>query len=113
MSEEKKIPVSSKELYEAYKAWRDQDVDDGSTYARSKRIYGLCSWVAWGAPNCSKDLNPELDAQFLAHNLGEYSSTPFGECYPARHKEHTQHLNPARVKWVDDRIADYEKANGL
>lgn len=103
------IPVSSPELYATYIAWRDQDVEGHSPEAHWKRIYGLCDWVGLvsDAENAQFELGTQLgfwDAEDIDYPFGGQSE------YMRRASTGTQHLNEARVKWVNDRITDYENS---
>ena len=107
------IPVSSKELYEAYVAWRDQDVNDGSEEATDKKTCGLCFWMDVHSISL-KELTPSLRSQFKDQVGG--SLFPFNASYSdyvCEISRKVAHLNPARIKWVSDRIAGYEKEHGL
>lgn len=106
------IPVSSPELYKAYVAWRDQDVEDDSREAYRKRFRGLTCWVRYS--HATDEVNKEFDRQVEIAFPGNIAY-PFGGAveYMDRGVDGGLHLSPARIKWVNDRIADYEKANQL
>lgn len=94
------IPLSSKDLYDAYVAWRD--CEEGDEYWLDKTQFGLCHWRRTDVH--AELFYHQLDCAHLDH------SYPFGgrEAYWAAFRAENQHLNPTRIKWVNDRIADYE-----
>ena len=106
-----RIPVSSPGLYAAYVAWRD--CKEGDAYWFDKKAYGLCDW----ARRSCRGLTSELASQFLHHRdaglIGAYpfGTYPFGGLRRYRDDRETasMHLNMERIKWVNDRIADYEQ----
>lgn len=114
------IPVSSPGLYDAYVAWRDCKED---TYGwATKTTSGLCGWMQdrWVfelTTNHLAELKAQLESSLRKGPCPFNTESPFThggswEAYMAYSTESTQarcHRNPARIKWVNDRIADYEK----
>lgn len=100
--------IQSKELtqfYREYKAWLDNGAPDFFPFARFK---GLCDnlnhSVSLGDSLLSiSKVKNELADWFEYHHL-DYKY-PFGkENFEDRMMEDTQHLDPLRIKWVEDHL---------
>ena len=94
--------VQSKELtafYRAYKQWLDDGAPDSEPFYRS---CGLCSSVE-DVITEPFIVERELNCQFKDAELNpEY---PFGGAnYASRTQNKEQHLDPLRIKWVEDHL---------
>lgn len=93
----------SDELYEVLKAWL---IDATSTSPSSEvRFCGLCA-----QPHIDEELTSEMRAFWREQRLHEIF--PFnlteGEYYHESNSG-TCHLNPRRLAWVKERIAEYDQ----
>lgn len=93
-----------KEFYRAYKAWLDAGAPDGKPFTRS---CGLCTNLfefCLGLDIDECDVSNEMCNQFATARLPE--SYPFGiDNYHTDRLNETQHLNLARIKWVEEHAA--------
>lgn len=93
-----------KEFYRAYKEWLDSGAPN---YQPFERHVGLCSNIT---KFCEKkdldvsvymDIYREMIRQFRQAGLS--GGFPFGVLeYHREHSNGTQHLNTARIKWVEE-----------
>lgn len=91
-----------KEFYRAYKSWLDKGAPDYKPFGRS---VGLCANLSlWCLGNESIDeteLSHEMYRQFYI--ACKSTAYPFGENeYEIGRLHDSQHLNPARIKWVEE-----------
>ena len=94
-----------KEFYRAYKAWLDAGAPDSNPFCRD---VGLCANMGlWCLDKESIDearLYDEMCRQF--HLACRSTAYPFGENeYRIGRLSDSQHLNPARIKWVEEHAA--------
>lgn len=91
-----------KKFYRAYKAWLDKGAPDHEPFSRDD---GLCEnlWI-WCLQNESVTRNELLHEMYRQFRLAGRSITfPFGENrYRIDRLHDTQHLNPYRIKWVEE-----------
>lgn len=98
------MSVQSKELtyfYHEYKKWLYNGAPDMQPFWRAS---GLCSSIEFVSGHEEKTLvERELKGQFEVNGLD--SIYPFGELnFDTRCFEKTQHLDPLRIKWVEDHL---------
>lgn len=90
-----------KEFYVAYWNWLNCGAPDEEPF---QRHIGLCTNLEWWCTNNNhpnEDLVPELIKQFRSAGLS--MGYPFGVLeYKKDMKNETQHLNPLRIKWVEE-----------
>ena len=99
--------VQSKELtafYRAYKQWLDDGAFDGQPFFRS---CGLCAnvekFVEEKFPMEKFSLGREMTRQFQQENLN--LNYPFGySSFMSASATEEQHLDPLRIKWVEDHL---------
>lgn len=94
-----------KEFYRAYKAWLDAGAPDSYFSKHSGLCSNLINWfMACKFGHSRKDmynLDKEMSKQFT--DAGLHRGYPFGERdYYRDYKRDTQHLNPLRIKWVEE-----------
>lgn len=93
--------IVSKEIYEklkSYQAWINAGAPENDPYTGE---YGLCSNLS---------LYGKLHPYLLHEKLDPI--TPFNEddsAYAEEKEASRCHLNPARLAWVAEKIADYER----
>lgn len=94
--------VQSKELtafYRTYKAWLDIGAPHMNPYSR---FSGLC-YNTDGFIGDANALKEELYEQFLEDGLDD--DFPFGKKnYRKCSETNTQHLDPLRIKWVEEHL---------
>ena len=103
------VPVSSPILYAEYKRWQRK--------ATSKLLHGdtpikgLCEIIgAKSADDLRQSLVSEMKDQFKIAGLdGTYPFDKNSTEWCMSRSSKTMHLNEARLSWVQNRIADYEK----
>lgn len=97
--------IQSKELtqfYREYKAWLDNGAPHKEPFYR---FDGLCCSIEESQveDKCKCKCFEELSAQFIDSDLDH--NYPFGkESFRARDNDNTQHLDPKRIKWVEDHL---------
>ena len=98
------IPVSSRELYLAYKKWRRKA--NSWFFKGDTTDSGLCYCIGRWA---GSDISREMRNQFAAAGLSVMY--PFNSSFDWNREQanNVMHLNLNRRDWVDARIADYER----
>ncbi len=92
----------SDELYEQLKAWLIDATSDNPS--RDVRCYGIC----WSVND--SDLIREMQAFWVEQDLSP--TLPFNSDFQAYRSEKWDevcHLNPRRLAWVRERIAEYDQ----
>lgn len=96
------MTVQSKELtqfYREYKAWLDAGAPDEIPF---KRFKGLCDSLA-DVRYYNPTVKKELQDQFYTEGLNR--TYPFGvDNFDIRMFNESQHLDPLRIKWVEDHL---------
>lgn len=102
-------------FYKSYKEWLDAGAPEYSPYTR---YTGLCNNIRY---NSSSEDNSDdefdimhqarqlMKRQFKDKNLDRLF--PFGELNYDLHQNGRMHLDPRRIKWVEDKIQEMEKVN--
>lgn len=92
--------VGLTEFYRAYKKWLDEGSPDKRPFWRS---CGLCGNIEVTYLSSAWEVENELSEQFAEEGL--CGSFPFGAgTYKKEQASGEQHLNPLRIKWVEDHL---------
>lgn len=90
-----------KGFYKAYHAWIIAGAPDGKPF---NRMYGLCSnlgdWCDWDGTLIRQMKNQFADAGL--HLTYPFDGVSLDTEYLHEASRKTMHLNPARIKWVEE-----------